>query len=470
MKISIFEKSAYGFGDMASCLFWQTFSMFLLFFYTDIFGISAAAAATMFLIVRVFDVLNDPFIGMLADRTKSRYGRFRPWILYGMVPFGFVGFLMFLTPDWASSAKLVYAYITYTVMMILYSCVNIPYGALMGVITSDTNDRTSLSAFRAVFAFLGGGIVQLCTLPLVNYFGLLKSVDGVTVNEQFGYATAMGIYAVLAIAMFTVTVFGTKERVQPIVEVNNRLKDDIKDLFKNTPWILLTIVGILTCLFVALRNGSIMYYFKYYVRLEGSANLFGFKVGADVLVSTFMFAGTLFSIFGTMALRPISAWLGKKNTYIASMALGTVSCVAYYFLSPHQITEMFVLQVICNFAVGPAMAMMWSMYADTADYSEYITGRRATGLIFSSASSGQKLGWAIGGALTGYLLAMYGFEANTVLSADTQQGILSLFCFMPIIWSVLAIVVLLFYNLDEKTVKHITEELERIKSEKENNA
>ena len=204
--------------------------------------------------------------------------------------------------------------------------------------------------------------------------------------------------------------------------------------------------------------------------MEGSANLFGFEVGGDVLVSLFMTIGSVFSIVGTIALRPISERLGKKNTYIASMGLGTISCVAYYFLSPHQITEMFVLQVICNFAVGPAMAMMWSMYADTADYSEYRTGRRATGLVFSSASSGQKLGWAIGGALTGYLLAMYGFEANTDLSVETQKGIQNLFCFMPIIWSLLAIVVLMFYKLDEKTLQEITTELENRKSQKENNA
>ena len=467
MKISVFEKSAYGFGDMASCLFWQTFTMFLLFFYTDIFGISAKAAGTMFLIVRIIDICFDPFIGMFADRTKSRFGRFRSWILYGMVPFGVLGFLMFLSPDWATSAKLVYAYITYTAMMIVYSIVNIPYGALIGVITSDTADRTSLAAYRAIFAFLGGGVVQLFTLPLVKYFGLLKSVDGTTVNEQFGWATAMGIYAVLAIIMFSVTVFGTKERVQPIQEENTSLGRDVKDLFRNTPWILLTLVGILTCLFTTLRNGTIMYYFKYYVRMEGSANLFGFEVGSEVLVSTFMFAGTVFSIVGTMMLRPIAVWLGKKNTYIVSMALGTVSSVAYYFLSPHQITEMFVLQVVSNFAVGPAMAMMWSMYADTADYSEYKTGRRATGLIFSSASSGQKLGWAFGGWITGIMLAAYGFVANVEPSAETQSGIVYLFSFIPITASLLAIVVLFFYKLDEKTVHYITQELARIKDEKE---
>ena len=459
MKISLFEKCAYGCGDMASCLFWQTFSMFLLFFYTDIFGISAAAAGTMFLFVRFFDIINDPFIGSMADRTKSRFGKFRPWILYGMVPFGILGCLMFYTPDLATNAKLVYAYITYTTMMVIYSIVNIPYGALIGVISSDTAERTSLSAFRTVFAFVGGLIVQAYTSKLVNYFGLLKSVDG-TVNEQFGYFAAMSIYAILAIILFTVTFLGTKERVQPIKEGNNSIASDIGDLIDNIPWILLTLVSILTCLYVAFRNGSIMYYFKYYVQ-DTTTQYMGFTLDA-----LFMVVGSIFSIVGTMVLKPISSWLGKKNTYIASMTLGTVCSVAYYFLKPDQIIEMFVLQVICNFAVGPAMAMMWSMYADTADYSEYRKGRRATGLIYSSASSAQKMGWALGGTLTGYMLAYYGFEANTVLSPETQHGILVIFSFMPVIWSILAIFVLLFYKLDEKTVHFISKELENIKMNK----
>ncbi|MDD6211196.1 MAG: MFS transporter [Bacteroidales bacterium] len=463
MKVSFFEKCAYGCGDMASCLFWQTFSMFLLFFYTDVFGISAGAAGTMFLFVRIFDIINDPFIGSMADRTKSRFGKFRPWILYGMVPFGILGFLMFYTPELATSAKLVYAYVTYTTMMVIYSIVNIPYGALIGVITSDTTERTSLSAYRTVFAFVGGLIVQAYTKKMVDYFGLLKSVDGTTVNEQFGYSMAMGIYAVLAIILFTVTFLGTKERVKPIKEENNAISIDLKDLMKNVPWILLTLVSILTCLYVALRNGSILYYFKYYVQ-DTTTEFMGFTLDA-----LFMVVGSIFSIVGTMSLKPISKWLGKKNTYIASMALGTICSVAYYFLTPDQIAAMFILQVICNFAVGPAMAMMWSMYADTADYSEYKTGRRATGLIYSSASSAQKMGWALGGSLTGYLLAYYGFEANTVLSPETQNGVLVIFSFMPVIWSILAIIVLFFYKLDEKTVHHISQELERMKLEEVEN-
>jgi len=463
-KISVVEKTAYGLGDMASNLFYQTFTMFLLYFYTDVFGITAAAAGTMFLVVRMLDTFYDPLVGVLADRTKSKFGKFRPWILYTVVPFGVVGFLTFFTPEIATNAKLVYAYITYTAMMFIYSTINVPYGALMAVMTSNSLERTSLSAFRSISAFVGGLIVQGFTLKLVNYFGLLNTHADGSANEQFGFSMTMGIYSVLAVIMFLTTFFVCKERIKPINEQSNSLTEDIKDLFKNVPWLILTVVGIMTCLYVAIRNGSIIYYFKYYANNAGTAHLFGFEIGAEALISSFMVAGTAFSILGTVLLKPMAAWVGKKNVYILSMALGTVLSIAYYFLNKDQITLMFVFQALCNFAVGPAMAMMWSMYADTADYSEWKNGRRATGLIYSSANFAQKFGWSIGGAIAGYLLAYFGFVANAPLTPDTEKGVRILFSFMPAIWSLIAVIALFFYNLDEDKVKKINIELANLKN------
>jgi GPH family glycoside/pentoside/hexuronide:cation symporter len=465
-KISVFEKSAYGLGDMASNLFYQTFTMFLLYFYTDVFGISAAAAGTMFLVVRMLDTFYDPLVGILADRTKSNYGKFRPWILYTALPFGFLGLLTFYTPELASSAKLVYAYITYTAMMFIYSTINVPYGALMAVMTNNSLERTSLSAFRSISAFVGGLIVQGFTLKLVNYFGLLKAnIDG-SVNEQFGFSAAMGIYSILAIIMFLTTFFLCKERVQPVSEEKSSLKNDLKDLFSNVPWLILTLVGIMTCLYVAIRNGSIIYYFKYYVNNAGTADLFGFKIGAETLVSTFMVVGTACSILGTILLKPMAAWVGKKRVYIGSMTIGTVLSVGYYFLDKDQISMMFLFQALCNLAIGPAMAMMWSMYADTADYSEWKTGRRATGLIYSSANFAQKFGWSIGGAIAGYLLAYFGFVANAPVTTETENGVKILFAIMPAFWSIIAVIALLFYKLDEQKVIEINQELAELKANK----
>jgi len=465
-KVSILEKSAFGMGDLASNLFYQTFTMFLLYFYTDVFGISAAAAGTMFLVVRMLDTFYDPLVGVLADRTNSKYGKFRPWILYTVVPFGILGFLTFYTPDLVTSSKLVYAYITYTAMMFVYSTINVPYGALMAVMTSNSLERTSLSAFRAIFAFSGGIIVQAFTLKLVHYFGLLNSNTDGSVNEQFGFSAAMGIYSVLAVLMFLTTFFMCKERVKPIQDENNSIKKDIRDLFTNVPWLILTLVGIMTCLYVAVRNGSIIYYFKYYVNSAGTAHLFGFQIGADALVSTFMVVGTVCSILGTIMLKPMASLIGKKKVYMVSMALGTILSVAYYFLDKDQITLMFVFQALCNFAVGPAMAMMWSMYADTADYSELKTGRRATGLIYSSANFAQKFGWSIGGAIAGYLLAYFGFVANATESPETIHGVRVLFGLMPAIWSAIAVIALFFYHLDEKKVIEINLELADLKAKK----
>ncbi len=465
-KISVVEKAAYGLGDMASNLFYQTFTVFLLYFYTDVFGISAAAAGTMFLVVRMLDTFYDPLVGLMADRTKSKYGKFRPWILYTVVPFGVIGFLTFLTPDIATNAKLVYAYVTYTSMMFIYSTINVPYGALMAVMTNNSLERTSLSAFRSISAFIGGIIVQGCTLKLVQYFGLLKANADGTANEQFGFSAAMGIYSVLAIIMFMTTFFFCKERVKPVSEEKSALKSDLKDLFSNVPWLILTLVSIMTCLYVAIRNGSIIYYFKYYVNNGGQAELLGFKIGAEALVSTFLVVGTAFGILGTVMLKPMAALFGKRNIYIGSMTLGTVLSIAYYFLGKDQISLMFLFQALCNFAIGPAMAMMWSMYADTADYSEWKTGRRATGLIYSSANFAQKFGWSIGGAIAGYLLAYYGFVANAPVTLETENGVRVLFAIMPAFWSVIAIIALLFYKLDEKKVIDINIELAELKAKK----
>jgi glycoside/pentoside/hexuronide:cation symporter, GPH family len=466
-KVTFLEKSAYGLGDLASNLFYQTFTMFLLYYYTDVFGISAAAAGTMFLIVRLLDTFYEPIIGILADRTKSKYGKFRPWILYTVIPFGVLGILTFFTPDLVTSSKLVYAYVTYTAMMFVYSTINVPYGALMAVMTTHSLERTSLSAFRAIFAFLGGIIVQAFTLKLVNYFGLIKANSDGSANEQFGFSAALGIYSVLAVIMFLTTFFMCKERVKPLSDKTSSLKKDLKDLFTNGPWLILTLVGIMTCLYVAIRNGTIIYYFKYYVNNAGTANLFGFKIGADMLVSTFMVIGTVCSILGTVLLKPMASLIGKKRVYMVSMALGSILSIAYYFLDKNQITLMFAFQALCNFAVGPAMAMMWSMYADAADFSELKTGRRATGLIFSSANFAQKFGWSIGGAIAGYLLAFFGFVANAPVTAQTENGVRVMFSLMPAIWSIIAVGALFFYQLDEKKVIEINHKLDGLRTNKQ---
>lgn len=438
-KLSIKEKVGYSLGDVASNLFFQTFLFYLMFFYTDVFGISAAAAGTMVFVTRIWDTVNDPLMGIIADRTDSKWGKFRPYLVWMAIPFGVVGSLMFMTPDLSMTGKIIYAYVTYTLMMMGYTAINIPYSALLGVVTSNSIERTSLSAYRFVGAFLGGIFVQTTLLFLVDFFG-----KG---DQQRGYHFTMTLYAVLAVGLFLLTFAWTKERVRPLKQQKTSLLKDLKDLATNRPWLVLFFLGIFTLSFVCIRNGATMYYFKYYI-------------GNEKLSTLFITLGTIASLVGTMLTKPFSKWFGKKTLYLILMIGSSVLMMFFFFVKPDQIVLMFALHLASSFLSGPTSALVWAMYADTADYSEWRTGRRATGLVFSAASFAQKMGWTVGGGLAGWLLAYFGFEANMAQSVETLNGIRLLMSFIPAIFSGLAVACIFFYNLDEKFVKRITAELD----------
>ncbi len=750
-KVSVREKIGYGLGDTASNLFWQTFMMFLLFFYTDIFGIPAAVAGTMFLITRIWDTVNDPIMGVIADRTDTKWGKFRPWLLWLAIPFGLIGLLTFTTPNLGFTGKVIYAYITYTLMGMAYTAINIPYSALMGVMTPNSIERTSLSSYRFVFAFLGGLIVLGLTLPMVEHFGkgnesivkasvsgksinitetgrgtakiilraeddkgaqsrhnflvkvnekgynppkaanplndlyvekgfglheielsdvfadpegdtlkltvtsdrpkvvkakikdgvlalrekgtgtatisvtaddrrtgtatdsfvvrvnapgnrppavvnpltettmdkafkstsldigsvfsdpdgdkltfstsgynssvvsasvsgkslnlnsryvgsndlitivsqffgmlpkekaagttavtitaddgkggtvsttfkltirgsgnnsptvanpvgsvsvfedfgsktvdistVFEDVDGDAlrysleiVNEAKGYQRAMMVFGSLATVLFLITFVSTKERVSPSKEHKSTLGKDLLDLWANKPWITLFFIGIFTLTFVSVRNGSIIYYFKYYV-------------GNETLATAFMVCGTLVTIPGVMLTKPLAKIFGKRMLYTMSMGIATFLILMFYFLDKESIGMMFALQVGICFVLGPTSPLVWAMYADTADYSEWKTGRRATGLVFSAATFSQKAGWTIGGTLAGWLLGYYGFRANVPASEETLFGIRMMMSFIPAVASFAAAGFMILYKLDEKTMNTIETELARRKGE-----
>jgi GPH family glycoside/pentoside/hexuronide:cation symporter len=451
-KLSFFEKIGYAAGDTASNLFWQTFSMFLLFFYTDIFGISAAAAGTMFLVTRIWDTANDPLMGIISDRTSTRWGKFRPFLLWLAIPFGVIGVLTFTTPDFDETGKIIYAYITYSFMMMIYTAINIPYSALMGVMSSNSLERTSLSSFRFVAAFTGGIIVQSTALKLVNVTG--------GDDKELGWQLTMTIFAILAVLLFLFTFFSTRERVSPPKSQKTSLKNDLKDLFSNTPWLMLFLIGIFLLTFVSIRNGSIMYYFKYYVG-EQSFSLFGkeYNYGKDTLASAFMVFGSVANIAGVLLTRYISELMGKKKAFILLMVLTMILTAAFFVLEPSAVVPMFILQVIISLVMGPMSPIIWAMYTDTADYSEWKNGRRATGLVMSASTMAQKFGWTIGGALAGWILAAYGFEANQEQNAETLQGIRLMISIIPAICALIGAAAMFFYKLDEKTVKQIETDL-----------
>lgn len=454
-KLSFGEKLGFSLGDTASNLFWQTFAMFLMYFYTDVFGITAAAAGTMFLVVRFFDFANDPIMGVIADRTQTRWGKFRPYLLYLAIPFAVLGFLTFSTPDFSDSGKLIYAYVTYTLMMVVYTAINIPYSALMGVISADPLERTKVSSYRFVAAFAGGLIVQATALKLVDVLG--------GDSESLGWQLTMAVFAFLAAFLFITTFFTTRERVSPPKEQKTSLREDLKNLLANIPWWILVAVGIFLLTFVTIRNGSIIYYFKNFVG-EQTIRLFGreFDLTTDSLTSIFMVLGTGSNILGVMLTGWLSKLFGKKHSFIGLILITIVLSAMFIFLNPEQVLIMFGLQVIISLVMGPMSPILWSMYTDIADYSEWKNGRRATGLVMSASTMAQKFGWTIGGAVLGWLLGSFGYNGDLDVQApETIRGIRLLISVIPAIMAVLTFAGMAFYKLDEKTVNMIKEELEK---------
>lgn len=463
-KIKLREKIAYGFGDAASSMFWKLFTMYLLFFYTDVVGLPAAAIGTMFLITRIWDTFLDPVVGVLADRNETRWGKFRPYILWIAVPFGICGVLTFSSPDFSDSGKLLYAYISYTLMMMVYSFINVPYASLLGVMSSNPKERTALSSYRMSFAFGGSILVLLLVEPLVELFSKMKPIGSLP-NIQFGWQISMVVFAIIAVLLFMCTFSWTKERIKPVKEQKNALNDDLKDLLKNNPWWILLGAGISAQIFNAIRDSSAVYYFKYFVQDTGVFRL-GFVNAAISLTTLYLVLGQLANILGIILVTPISNHIGKKMTYLWSMVIATILCIGFFFLNKTNIVGVMTLQFLISMCAGAIFPLLWSMYADITDYSEVKTGRRATGLIFSSSSMSQKFGWTIAGTLTGWLLGFYGFQANVVQTETAQMGIRLMMSIIPAIGTILSVIFISFYPLNEQKVSKISAELENNRKNK----
>ena len=449
--IGIREKIGYGFGDMASSMFWKLFGSYLMIFYTDVFGMPAAVVGTMFLITRVWDSAFDPIIGIIADRTPSRWGKFRPYLLYLAIPFAVIGVLTFTTPDFSDGGKVIYAYFTYSLMMMVYSAINVPYASLLGVMSPESKDRNMLSTYRMTFAYIGSFIALLLFMPMVNRFSMGH-------DEQHGWMMSVIVIAVLCALLFYGCFAWTTERVKPIKKQQNSLKSDLQDLLHNRPWWILLGAGVAALVFNSIRDGATVYYFKYYVVEEeyASISLFGISF---VLSGLYLAVGQAANIVGVVLAAPLSNRIGKKKTYMWAMSIATVLSVIFYWFDKEQLMLMFIFQVLISICAGSIFPLLWSMYADCADYSELKTGNRATGLIFSSSSMSQKFGWAIGSAVTGWLLAFYGFEANAVQGEEAIHGIRMFLSWLPAMGTVLSVIFISLYPLSEKEMRKITNQL-----------
>lgn len=437
-KLSVKEKVSYGLGDFAANIVFQTVMIFLMYYYTDIFGIPVAAVGTLFFLSRIWDGVNDPMMGALADRTKSKYGRFRPWIKWTAFPFGILAVLMFTTPDFSVDGKIIYAYVTYILMMMIYTANNIPYGALSAVMTSDSIERTSLNSYRFVFGQSAALMVQGLTLPLIALLG--------AGDKALGYQLTMGLFAAIAVGMFYITFYNTKERIEPPKEQQTPLKEDLKDLMKNRPWMILFLMGLVTFIFLSLRIAVGLYYFQYYV-------------GDESLFSMYAVLGTIGLIIGIPLSKPLTKKFGKRNTYIMSNILSGIAVLALFLPSPEQYKWAYAISALVGFFNGPGVPILWAMYADTADYAEWRFGRRATGIVFSAATFGQKFGWGIGGALTGWLLALFHYVPNTAQTSESLLGIKLMLSIIPGVLMILSVILLFFYNLTEPFMEKVQSEL-----------
>lgn len=459
--IKLKEKIGYGFGDMASSMFWKLFGSYLMIFYTDVFGLPAAVVGTLFLVTRVWDSAFDPIVGVVADRTHSRWGKFRPYLLFLAIPFSVIGVLTFVTPPFGDNGKLVYAYVTYSLMMMVYSAINVPYASLLGVMSDNPKERNTLSTYRMAFAYIGSFIALLLFMPMVNFWsGHSKEIAA----QQQGWTLAVAVIAVMCALLFIGCFAFTRERVKALHEKQAPLKEDLKDLWKNRPWWILLGAGVAALVFNSIRDGATVYYFKYFIVEEDFQTISFFGV-SFVLSGLYLSVGQIANIAGVILAAPVSNRIGKKQTYMGSMAIASVLSILFFWFDKDNLALIFTFQILISICAGSIFPLLWSMYADCTDYSELKTGNRATGLIFSSSSMSQKFGWAIGSALTGWLLSYFGFVANEVQQAEAIQGIKMFMSFLPAAGTLLSIVFISMYPLSEKKMLEISAALKSRRAE-----
>jgi len=472
-KLSMIEKVGYGLGDTASNILYQAWSFFLMIFYTDVFGIDAKVASFMFLITRVWDMINDPIMGMIADRTNTRWGKFRPYLLWVAVPYGVLACAMFITPAWSQNMKIVYAYVTYIFATMAYTAINIPYSSMMAVITPNPKERTTLSQYRFFFAFVGMLLITTFTLPLAKFFGANPSHPGY--SEELGYSQAlgfqvtMGVFGAIAIVLLIITFLTTRERVKPSKEQKSSFKGDLKDVFRNIPWIIIFSAAIFWLIHNMIRNGMVAYYFNY-VNGEGGKILWSFTIGALKLdfdqTTTFLTIGTFGMMTGVLISTFIKKHFDRKSVIIFLSLASVVVNGAYYWLSQDNFILLGVVNFIWSIVAGVMPVFLFAMFADVADFHEWKFKQRATGLVTAGIMFAIKMGVAVGGFLGLYILGQYGYTKDAPITPEIIHGIKQLFSIIPAGFILVCGIILFFYPINEKLLATIEVDLkERKKSE-----
>ena len=455
MKLS--EKIGYGFGDMSSSMFWKLFSYFLPFFYSNVFGLSLADAGVLMLVTRIWDAVSDPMMGIIADRTKTRWGKYRPYLLFFALPFAVCGILLFTTPE---NGKTVWAYVTYILMMTVYTGINVPYGSLLNVMTADSDEKSVLSSYRMFFAYGGSFIALFAWEPLCNMFDKSRTlVEGMSVSTSpDAWRNAMLVIASCCFVFFILSFLLTKEHVKSESTVS--VGQDLKLLVRNKPWWILIGAALASNLFNTVRGTTVAYFFADYIQKSVEmAPQWAFLVSASIFLSI----GEVANMVGVVLAVPMSKHFGKKSTYMISMAVLIGLSIAFFFLpaTAGGYWAMLGLQVVISIFTGVISPLVWSMYADVADYSELKDGTASTGLIFSSASMAQKFGGAFGGSAVMWILAAFGYStvAGTVQTDTAIMGLRILMSWVPAAVAALSILVVWFYPLTKQKMAGVQEEL-----------
>jgi GPH family glycoside/pentoside/hexuronide:cation symporter len=436
------EYIGYALGDTASNFFFQSFNIFLTYYYVDVWGIPATALLWMMPIVRLIGALDDPIMGLVADRTRTRWGKFRPYLLWGAIPYGICGYLVFAGPGLGSGGRLAYAYVTYALMLTSYTVINVPYSSLLGVISPSSRTRTVASSFRFVGAFAGALLISLFVRPLVKHLG--------AGNEMDGFRRTMAIFAIASVLMFWITFASTRERVTPPPGQETNVWEELRELFRNWPWVMLLITSVFSTSFVALRSGSTLFYFKYVVGDDGRAILLGLDRS-----TVFLTTGSLGLVLGTACLGPIARRIDKKYYAAALSAITGLCFVSFFILPKDRFGLQLALNALAQFCAGPTSALTWALYGDVADYGEWKFGRRSTGLVYSASLFAIKTGILVGGFLLPLFLDHFGFVRNAVQTATALLGITLAFSIAPGLFAFLKAGALLIYPLDQKRVDEI---------------
>ena len=449
IKTSLSEKVGYGFGDMSSSMFWKIFSYYLPFFYSNIFGLRLDQVGVLLVVTRIWDAVSDPMMGVIADRTRTKWGKYRPYLLLMAVPFALSGIFLFTTPAVSPTMKLVWAYVTYIMMMTVYTGINVPYGAMLGVMTDDSDTKTVLSSFRMFFAYGGSFIALFCWEPLCNALG--------GYGTPAGWQHAMIVIAGLCLVLFLLSFAMTREKLH--TESTSSIASDFGSLVRNAPWWILIGAALCSNLFNTVRGSTVAYFFNDVIGPDVHLNLgkWGFLFYAGLFLSI----GEVCNMLGVAMTTPIAKALGKKTTYMLSFAALIVLSIAFFFVPKTGYWWMIVLQVVISIFTGIISPLVWSMYADVSDFAENRDGTASTGLIFSSASMAQKFGGAFGGYAVMALLGAFGYNtaAGAVQTAEAVKGLWILMSWVPAAVAALAIFIVFFYPLTKSRMEKIQEEL-----------